>query len=238
MISKPGWIVMLGMALLAGGVRGELIAHYRFADNLQDSSGSATAHPLLIGAGSVSYSDDVPWNLEEGQKAVVLDGASWITTDSIPAMPSQTYAFWIRIRDVNRHYPFSKSVGSDGVLRLNLDVRELSGGGHLLFVSTGTSVFISDAGPVPHDEWVHMALTYNAQSGDYVFYLNGNVERQGNRAGVNMEGSLYFGRRGLTPEIYPCHFADVRVYSRVLSAMEINALATRPPPRLRFYMMR
>ncbi|MEX1367140.1 MAG: LamG domain-containing protein [Nannocystaceae bacterium] len=94
-------------------------------------------------------------------------------------------------------------------------------GGGLSFWVDGTNISIAS---VPAEQWLHVAATFDASSGDMVLYLDGNVVATGNHAGgpvTPTSTSFLVGRSAYDKVSMAGQVDTVRMWSRVLSASEL-----------------
>lgn len=94
-------------------------------------------------------------------------------------------------------------------------------GGGLSFWVDGTHISI---GSVPVDQWLHVAATFDASSGDMVLYLDGDAVATGNHADgpVTPTSTDFLVGRNAQDEVSMAGQVDtVRMWSRALSASEL-----------------
>lgn len=99
------------------------------------------------------------------------------------------------------------------------------------FMGNGTNAFETDVGnfnsTFPQNEWVHVAFTYDAETGDRAIYINGVPQPvTGNISGISpVNDPVLLGINGYGGARFGANMDDLRIYSRALSAAEIADLA-------------
>ena len=103
---------------------------------------------------------------------------------------------------------------------------------HQVGISLGDSFYLSDStDPLPDLEWIHLGATYDADSGQILFYVNG--QQWGNAVSGATGSSRYF------TDLWPCYgaisdtqcqdldWAAAEAYERVLTPTEVGEIYSR-----------
>lgn len=75
------------------------------------------------------------------------------------------------------------------------------------------------------DKWVHIALTHDLVGGDYVIYINGVAQSEGNKrfGTLNLaRNDFYIGRSWNDNRWWPGEISEVRIWNRILTSEQIN----------------
>ena len=206
-----------------------IIGHWPFDTDMLDASGfNATMNP----SGTATL-DPAIARVGGGSLRVDQSADHAVTQTPVPLGWQFTLSAWIRlpsgptsIRTIAANSP--SGFNSNGfrffVNRFNANNGEL-----VLETGNGSQAVLvtSPEGAVASDVWQHVAAAIDRANGQAILYLNGSQVATGsirndfaNNAPLAigaMIGSLH-GLRG--------HIDDVRIFSRVLSAAEINAIVT------------
>lgn len=221
-------IVALGLAQICGAA---LIAEWNFDDSGNLGNDSAGAFDLTTTSGQTVPTYDAAGRV--GGAASFVSGSEFVTPANIYPDGDLTIAGWFRpsaTTFVNAHRPYSNRGG----IQLYA-----SGGSWRWRANKQDNTYVYRVGPaVVADEWVHIALWYNATSGPDA---NGNYTGAVRLwvDGVNL-GGLNDVEMAL-PDSYVMHLGDkwgdylglmdeVKVYNHALSGTEIEALAAVPEP--------
>ncbi|HIG30992.1 MAG TPA: hypothetical protein EYQ50_25605, partial [Verrucomicrobiales bacterium] len=146
-----------------------------------------------------------------------------------PEITSTTWAVWVNL---NGQPSFGPAISA---------AFEGAGAGHSLGFHSGATAFnprilwnhaqghlslLSDD-PVNPGEWNHLALTYDAQSEELILYVNGEEKKRG-AVGTTPYSTINLARRASSAS-HPLNaiLDDVRIYDRVLSALDIQSLVGR-----------
>ena len=129
-----------------------------------------------------------------------------------------TVSAWIK--------PYSRGQAANGMIFSNGNTRAyMAGGAELSFTSNASTVVNSTLNSVPLNQWTHIVVTRDA-SGLATWYINGVINGAANRSsGTPLAGSTNF-TIGDSPLAFNGIIDDVRVYSRILSAQEVQQLYT------------
>jgi hypothetical protein len=211
--------------IVATMLEDDLVAYYKFDENLFDSSG-ADKH-LTIGDGSISWTMDRFGNMN---KAIVLDGASRVERNNFPEIHRAdgqefTLCYWFN--------PSSWGGGSNIVsnrddpngLNWASGCDEQSGGKIGL---GGTPPYFLSLAPPASNRWTFFAVTINS-SGVGTIYINGTLHATQSNFHFRVYDPteikhLCIGSNPGNAEYYSGLVDDVRIYNRAFSDSEINQL--------------
>lgn len=189
-----------------------------------------------------------------GFKGQALQGAlngfaSSDPTNAVKALTSFTLSFWVNTpppsTGVIGLFSLSKTDGYWGNIEMFVENGSSNANGKLrtvLYNGTGDTTFASDGLLNLFDRWVSITLSYDGPTSTYRLYVNGSLVSTITRTGfgnlsVKNAGKIIFGTPQFmaTPSIGCCgpqswasfltgQLDEVRIYNKVLSAEEINAL--------------
>ncbi len=164
----------------------------------------------------------------DGQQAPAVGRARLGASD--PIRDAVTLAAWVRIGETQ---PYAR--GNSGIVespqRYRLMVYETEPPYSIRFdVLAEDGSWRSAGSPqgqIPAEQWVHVAGTYDSETGETVFYLNGEPTTRSNHRPGRIQPSgeeLVVGLRDGVAHLHGA-VADVRVYDRVLGEAVIARLA-------------
>ena len=113
------------------------------------------------------------------------------------------------VKDANANQGFRSYISEGNSVHWKIDGNEISGSG----LTVG--------------EWNHLVLTWDSNTGDQIIYIDGSVDTSGSYTGSMTDDNdkFYIGGDGFQNyDWYEGNISDVRIYNRVLSEKEINAL--------------
>src|SRR3989454_1279721 len=190
-----------------------------------DSSGNGNTGSLLGGT---------TWTAGQLGQALNFDGVSGnvtaSTTTALNLSPTLTFAAWINPSDVSgTTYRTLVVKGATGLRGYGVNLVNAN----LNFIKVGIRT-VTSAVVITTGTWQHVAITWNAATGEVKFYKNGALaqtvidsstltaplDTDNLLVGLWLGGGSYFA--GAMDEI--------RVYNRVLSATDILALYNTTPP--------
>ena len=158
---------------------------------------------------------------------------NWTTTDLVSSMSAITMEALVRARYFTRSTSDSEItsiMGIEGVYLLRCG--DANGAGQLQ-VATGSGNFPgADASKaLSPNKWLHIAVSHDLVGGDYVIYVNGVKESEGNKSFgfLNLTSSgkdgagFHIGRSWNDNRWWPGEISEVRIWNRVLTASEIAA---------------
>ncbi len=203
----------------------DLVGWWKFDEDLNDSSGYGN-NGTWGGGGSPTYIEGVPG---KGGKAIEVSGsANYISLPSstIPPGPEITASFWSYGADVlpiNTYILRGSPATGSATYAINIHLPWSDG---VIYWDAGNNETSYDriskqANPSDYkDSWQHWSFTKNAQIGRMAIYLNGDEWHSGTGRTRNLQemSSLRI------PSTYYGLIDDVRIYSRALTASEIQTL--------------
>jgi len=225
---------VVGLASVVTGVsHADLVVHYTFDGNAQDSSGNAI-HATVVGAALAPDRFGAP------DKAYAFDGVDDYLVAAASQLPTnqRTVAFWFNCADVDVH-PVMLGYGGSGCgdsffTGLNATNQPFPG---TFYVTTHCNAnnMTASYGRAPVNEWMHYAFT-NGPEGSRI-YVNGGIAVLGANqfftavAGTELAIGVNVGPSGLAPYTdvnvgwFKGSIDDVRIYDSALSEAEIAELA-------------
>ncbi len=141
---------------------------------------------------------------------------AWINmSTNVTADPNQWFALVSKQNSgVNRDYLFDFSNSSK---KMTFSTGNGTGSTAAVFMTTNTIIY-------PNISWYHVALTYNRDSGNTTFYINGVVDKSQNLTAKNTlidtSASLTIGGANAN-SYFPGLVDDVAIYNRTLNSTEI-----------------
>lgn len=141
---------------------------------------------------------------------------------------SISVSYWMKAdyTDVSGDYPFSINDNSNaGELH-----QRFGSSGHIEVVSSGTSTIFSEYSASPeftggnNNTWKHVVITWNTNSSEVKFYLNGSLKTTGSLTLDDQAiTKLDIGRRISSP-YFTGSLDDFRIYNRILTPSEVTVL--------------
>lgn len=217
-------LIVLGLTIGFSPAQARLIHHWRLDENT--AAGVTVAVDSVGGLnGDIQGATSVPG---KSGNAFSFNGADAVVTIDNFVPPQQgTIVFWI-------NPALSKS--KERILGAGGDYEVwLRGNGELkneLF-DNGSSTIGTGPGALNANEWNHVATTYDSTTTTVEIYLDGELSVAGTAEvpSTPIQTTLLLGHRAgaAAGEHYEGLLDDLRIYDRVLSEAEVNALAN--PPR-------
>lgn len=231
--ANPGFI--LNPARFANNMPTDgLVAYYKFSNNLLDETANNNDGTQ---EGGVTYTTD---RNGVSNAAVSLDGindfirigsnsvldmdndftiSAWINTSSVSLLDANAIVTW----------------GADSVAKRRGMFIWTGGSGtdkYTYFSGYGSSSNLSGSEVVDEDEWVHLAITLSTLDTAKIYY-NGVLDESGkvvlnnyNFTETLIGSSLFTSGGDPNAEYFKGSLDDIRLYSRVLTATEIDVLST------------
>jgi hypothetical protein len=206
----------------------DLIGHYKFDGNANDSSGN-NAHGTVNGA---LFTGSIPGTSGRiGQAAFFdkIDDAIVIPHHQRQLLTSGfTISAWVRPNTTGEN-PYGRIVDKSTATSGGLDGYALymSNGSKVSMTVDSTTAVISTDGSVPFGQWTHVVATVS-NTGATTIYTNGTVNVTGTTgplSGIVTINPLTIGNRSnATDRTFDGLIDDVRIYNRVLSQSEVQAL--------------
>jgi len=217
-------LIVLGLTIGFSPAQARLIHHWRLDENT--AAGVTVAVDSVGGLnGDIQGATSVPG---KSGNAFSFNGADDVVTIDNFVPPQQgTIVFWL-------NPALSKS--KERILGAGGDYEVwLRGNGELkneLF-DNGSSTIGTGPGALNANEWNHVATTYDSTTTTVEIYLDGELSVAGTAEvpSTPIQTTLLLGHRAgaAAGEHYEGLLDDLRIYDRVLSEAEVNALAN--PPR-------
>jgi RHS repeat-associated protein len=210
----------------------DLVAAYNFDEGegvlAADASGNSNAAVLSTEAWSTA-------GMHGG--AVSFDGDDWITiadNATLDLTTAMTLEAWVRAASLGSPWVSVFAKEADSAISYGLyasDTEDFGGTnarpGGWVMNDTGL-VFSSDDDPLPLDQWIHLAATY--EDSTLKFYVNGVIAgtNTGNGPIIPSSGPLRIGGNSIWGEWFDGLVDDVRIYRRALTAAEIQTDMVTP----------
>ena len=135
---------------------------------------------------------------------------------------SPSYSFEVRIKRGSGYSTWRRVLGFAGVNRLDIELMQRGG---VLKLVEGSHSWESGLLPISEKSWAHVVVTVDSTS--VKFYVDGELKAARN-SGISLEreleGVFSMGKSGGDPS-YLGNIADIRMYSRALTAAEVEELS-------------
>lgn len=135
---------------------------------------------------------------------------------------SPSYSFEARIKRGSGYSTWRRVLGFAGVNSLDIELMQRGG---VLKLVEGSHSWESGLLPISEKSWAHVVVTVDSAS--VKFYVDGELKAARN-SGISLEreleGVFSMGKSGNDPS-YLGNIADIRMYSRALSAAEVEELS-------------
>ena len=216
-------VVLVSILMFAGVSKANLVAHYEFESDANDSAG--TNHGALYGNAHIT-------NDPERGNVLSLDGNNdYMMAPDHPNLDFAdefTLAAWVKTNDIRdgrviaRYDPTSQ----DGYGLNQTD----NNGGEWTFSTgvNGTGGFARSDNP-PTMDWTHV-LGIRDVSGKVTLYIDGVLQSdfEVNPGDINSTGNLLIGVDTAMQKDFSGLIDDVRIYNHALSSEEIAAVVPEP----------
>ncbi|MEU6508377.1 beta-L-arabinofuranosidase domain-containing protein [Streptomyces sp. NPDC046942] len=198
-----------------------------------DETSGTTAADATGNGKTATLTGGASWTQGHLAGAVALDGTDGhvaLADDLLAGASAYSVATWVNLAGQpatwSRIFDFGTGVSA------NMFLTPLSDAGTLRYAITtsgGGAEQRIDAGPLPTDRWVHVAVTYGG--GTAVLYADGR--EVGRNTAVSVEPrdfgnhirANYIGRSQYQDPYLKAAVDDFRVYGKTLTAAEVTALA-------------
>ncbi len=225
-----------GQAAGTGRLDSGLVGYWKY----DDGSGS-TAADASTNADTGTLTNGPTWTTGQIGGAVNFDGNNDYVTSAgatgADIRDSISLAHWVKFDAFPTSGNHSTFINNDtgGNHLYTFELYNNSGAYFITFVPGGggnenTSAAVS----ISTGTWYHMAVSYDAQSNDVIFYLNGAVVGTADDSVVGGyaggTGTLYFGADAGTGSYLDGQMDEVRIYDRALSSDEMAALSRLTTP--------
>ncbi len=193
-----------------------LVAHWSLNNNAVDVSGNGFDGTLKNGASFTT-------NGKEGSHALNLNGNDqYVILDNPKQLPAgkspRSMSAWAKTNDISDEYNWIASYGSpvtSSAMFIGRHGTELNGGGY------GDDVIVKDFWKV--GVWHHIVLTYDGNTAK--MYADGVMVLSEVKNWSLIPENAYIGKQVNHKEAWNGSIDDVRIYNKVLSPSEIQALA-------------
>ena len=187
----------------------------------RESSGKI-AHELLGTGHNLGLSNmSRPWGsdvgLYFGRGTDFASGNGLVDFGSTPS-----YSFEARIKRGSGYSAWRRILGFTGVGGLNIELMQRGG---VLKLVEGSHSWESELLPISEKSWAHVVVTVD--SAHVKFYVDGELKKvrdSGISQERELEGAFTMGKTGSDPS-YLGNIADIRMYSRALTAAEVEELS-------------
>lgn len=187
----------------------------------RESSGKI-AHELLGTGHNLGLSNmSRPWGsdvgLYFGRGTDFASGNGLVDFGSTPS-----YSFEARIKRGSGYSTWRRVLGFAGVNGLDIELMQRGG---VLKLVEGSHSWESELLPISEKSWAHVVVTVD--SAHVKFYVDGELKKvrdSGISQERELEGAFSMGKTGSDPS-YLGNIADIRMYSRALTAAEIEELS-------------
>jgi hypothetical protein len=156
---------------------------------------------------------------------VLAHDAAFVTNEGF------TIALWMRLDGTSTYTALSKTYGSTTADTWGLGTINLNRPGFCTSPDSISTECAASATTVPVDQWMHIAGTWNAATGEKRLYLDGGVNMTGTGVTVFDTNPIVLGCEiedgGINRYLFRGSIDDVRVYGRPLTDTEVAALAAR-----------
>jgi RHS repeat-associated protein len=210
----------LGMAAPAsphrvpGGLKGRWKLDENTGTSAADSSGTGNTGTLTNG---------VTWVTGQAGSAISLNGTNQYVTAGVTGLPavngSQTIAYWQYVTATPSGNQNAVAVEASGGNAVQLGYR----GGQVVVWKSGGAALVQTSSPPSSGAWHHVAYTYDGTT--HTLYIDGvSVNTSTTAAQTGTPTSLNFGRY-TGGEYFAGQLDEIRIYSRTLTAAEVQGLA-------------
>ena len=187
----------------------------------RESSGKI-AHELLGTGHDLGLRNmNKPWGSDVGlyfsRAADYARGEGIVDFGSTPS-----YSFEARVKRGAGYSAWRRILGFTGVGGLNIELMQRGG---VLKLVEGTHSWESELLPISEKSWAHVVVTVD--SAHVKFYVDGELKKvrdSGIPQERELEGVFSMGKNGSAPS-YLGNIADIRMYSRALTAAEVEELS-------------
>jgi len=168
--------------------------------------------------------------------AFQCDGANFIDCGQVADFErtqSFSYGCWVKPDGAGNGVPIGKMNDGNAFRGFDLYIAGGSVQPHIINSWPGNAIKVRTKNKVKPNEWNHVFVTYDGSSkaSGVTVYINGvaeewDIEQDGLSASIRSKVPLYLGRRN-PGSAFKGLIDDVRIYSRLLSDVEVSALAEK-----------
>ena len=218
-----------------GGPDPSLIGHWKLDDGSGTTAVDSTATPA-----NGTLTNGPAWIDGKIEGALEFDGTNDHVAIGNPTKLQLTGAMsaaaWIYIDSFTNSGRIISKQGSSGARGWSMNVESAGSTGAFQVASNNsTLITVTTADALPVGQWLHLAGVYEPGSAMRIYVngeLNNSLTTGVPATQVNSNRNVHIGARPTTnasPDLnFDGRIDDVRVYSRVLSALEIGELAIPP----------
>ena len=162
-----------------------------------------------------------PWRSDAG--LYFADGSDYTNANNIVDFGSTpSYSFEARVKRGAGYSAWRRILGFTGMGGLNIELMQRGG---VLKLVEGSHSWESELLPISEKSWAHVVVTVD--SAHVKFYVDGELKKvRDSRISQEreLEGAFSMGKIGSDPS-YLGNIADIRMYSRALTAAEVEELS-------------
>ena len=162
-----------------------------------------------------------PWRSDAG--LYFADGSDYTNANNIVDFGSTpSYSFEARVKRGAGYSAWRRILGFTGMGGLNIELMQRGG---VLKLVEGSHSWESELLPISEKSWAHVVVTVD--SAHVKFYVDGELKKvRDSRISQEreLEGVFSMGKTGSDPS-YLGNIADIRMYSRALTAAEVEELS-------------
>ena len=229
------WVVLTAclaapLFSVSAAAQAGLVANYTF-----DEGTGTIVHDTSGNANDGTFVGNPTWAPGLINSCLSFDGSTQYVqiphSASIDPITGWTLAAFIRRTSINAQHSIIESYSSSGgnyAMRI-LDSNVLSGN---VLNNPQNNQALNGTTIIRANQWYHVALTFDAASGKFTSYVNGNLENTSTIpfAAAHSSVPVYIGARGDDAATkFAGKIDDARIYNRALDISEIKALAAMPP---------
>jgi hypothetical protein len=227
-VMANAWLLADGFIATTPDDTAGLVGYWTLDGNANDSSGNAN-HGIVNGSPTWTSAGQIGGAAE-------FDGVNDNIQVARTIQDDFTIAAWIKTNQPGAQagpaaWQGSGLIWSDVVGNVSDFVLAVLGK-KLEFATGPTNVNTISNSDVVTGQWVHVAVTRVANSGQVTLYINGRTdvtETQANTGSLNANSMIIIGANTIDGRYYAGLIDEVRMYSRVLSGAEIAYLADTSP---------
>lgn len=180
---------------------------------------SRTTYFVFKGAALINVVADM-------EKNYLHIGDTWSNPGVVNNLTQVTMEALIRVRDYDRL--ISTVMGIEGQFLIRLGDAGFPPNQIQIASSKGNFPAADSNKGLPTNEWVHIAMTYNAATKDIKIYVNGTVQTTGNQdlgsvinLGVGGSGGFYIGRSWEDSRYLAGEISECRIWNTIRTQEEI-----------------
>ncbi|PCJ61797.1 MAG: hypothetical protein COA79_05735 [Planctomycetota bacterium] len=214
-------------------ITSDLVAHWKFENNGDDSSGSANVHNMTIaGATYVADKNATP------NSALSFDGINdtaqtpYHADFDLPANQDLTISAWVK-RETGEDAHILTTIGTNTSQGFYMYVSTTGAVYHKIANNVPEDIFLSSAGAVPVDTWTHILISNDRTTGIASLYINGVFHSASGVFSNTKDSNIvavrpaYIGSN-IAPLYYKIQVDEIRFYRRALTQADITELAALP----------